>query len=252
MPNDRNIMEASNHPPELRIENLSVNYGRFQALRNIQLTVHPGAFIALIGPNGGGKTTLFKAILGQVQPVAGNIYLDNRLMQGPTDSIGYVPQHRDFDQKFPITVREVVRMGRLKRTRLLRRYNRTDNEATERALSRVGLLELKDRSIGALSGGQLQRVLIARALATGASILLLDEATTHLDPESAHGLYTLLRKLNRSTSIVMSSHDINAMHHYADSIACINRGLHIHRSDEVSLEHLHASITGSGQMTGAA
>jgi len=150
--------------------------------------------------------------------------------------MGYVPQYTVFDREFPINVRDVVLMGRLSKASLLRRYSALDKQIAERMLERVGMQSFSHRQIGRLSGGQLQRVLIARALASQPKILLLDEPTSSIDVESETGLYELLKELNQSITIVLVSHDIGAISRHVNSIACLNRKLYHHGSKELTPE----------------
>lgn len=212
-------------------------------LKELTLSVHKGDFLAVLGPNGGGKTTLLKVMLGLIKPTSGTV----RVFGGPpgatTGRIGYVPQSLQFDRAFPISVREVVLMGRLSKSRLFRRYGREDHAKAAKALEVTGLTALADRRIGSLSGGELQRALIARALAGEPELLLLDEPTASVDPEMKTTIYDLLDKLKRNHTIVLVTHDTGTIAHHVSRIACLNCTLDMHEEGSTlgrtSLEHLY-------------
>jgi len=198
-------------------------------------------FMGIIGPNGGGKTTLLKVILGLVKTSQGKVTV---LGGGPEENrkfIGYVPQYSQFDRDFPISVQEVVLMGRTGQVGLMKRFSREDKMLALRALETVDVLDFKDRQIGKLSGGQQQRVFIARALVAEPKILLLDEPTAGIDMPMQTEFYELLARLKQRMAIVLVSHDISAVSIYVDSIACLNRQLYYHGSKEVGTEILEAT-----------
>ncbi|MDZ4245541.1 MAG: ABC transporter ATP-binding protein, partial [Dehalococcoidia bacterium] len=165
----------------IRLEDVWVRIDGATILEGINLTVEDGDFLGVIGPNGAGKTSLLKAILGIIEPDNGRVTVMGKSPRESRKYIGYVPQHNAFDREFPISVGEVVLMGRNIHTGLFRRYSREDRKMAEAALSKVGMLEHKDRQLGKLSGGEQQRVFIARALVTEPKLLLLDEPTANLD-----------------------------------------------------------------------
>lgn len=188
--------------PILKVNHLQVNYGQTVALADVNLEVEACDFIGIIGPNGGGKTSLIKAILGIIKPVRGTIELD------PGETLGYVPQLTTFDRKFPITVLEVILLGHLpKRITLGHRFTRHEKEHAAFVMERLGIEDLKKRQIGELSGGQMQRVLVARALMTHPTILVLDEPTAGVDEASKKEIYQLLTELNKNMTILMITHD---------------------------------------------
>lgn len=188
--------------PILKVNHLQVNYGQTVALADVNLEVEACDFIGIIGPNGGGKTSLIKAILGIIKPVRGTIELD------PGETLGYVPQLTTFDRKFPITVLEVILLGHLpKRITLGHRFTRHEKEHAAFVMERLGIENLKKRQIGELSGGQMQRVLVARALMTHPTILVLDEPTAGVDEASKKEIYQLLTELNKNMTILMITHD---------------------------------------------
>jgi zinc transport system ATP-binding protein len=219
----------------IEIENLNVHYDNLCALSNINLKVKDKEFLAIMGPNGGGKSTLLKSLLGLKTPSYGDIKI---LGQKPNESsgyIGYVPQFSKFDKNFPIDVMDVILSGRLaKRKGFLHKYNREDKELALSIMKDLKIEHLKDRQISQLSGGQLQRVLIARALAVEPKILLLDEPTASLDGKSKTQIYSILKKLNKRISVIIVTHDIEAICSYVNSIACINKKLYYHGKSELN------------------
>ncbi|AFZ42757.1 ABC transporter related protein [Halothece sp. PCC 7418] len=222
----------------IRIENLWVHYDQESVLEGINLFVKEGDYIGIIGPNGGGKTTLFKVILGLIPHQKGEIKILGEPVKKGRQYIGYVPQIMQFDAAFPITVADVVRMGRLGKRRLLQHYRKRDEVIVDRVLEQVGLLKWRDRALSELSGGQKQRVYIARALATEPKILLLDEPTANLDQNVSTTLYELLRQLNEFVTILMISHDISAVSAYVKTIGCLNRTFHYHGGNQLTSELL--------------
>jgi zinc transport system ATP-binding protein len=194
----------------------------------------------LIGPNGAGKTVLLKVVLGLLRPDRGEVRVLGETPQKVRGSVAYVPQYPKFDASFPIRVRDVVLMGRLGRSRLFRRLSTTDRERAMHALELVDLVDLAERQIGKLSGGQLQRVLIARALAVDTRLLLLDEPTASLDARIAGELYGLLSRLSKTMTVVLVSHDVGVMYRHVSSIACLNRRLYFHPSRELTEEMLES------------
>jgi zinc transport system ATP-binding protein len=222
----------------IEIKDLWVRYEQELVLQNINLSVYQGDYIGIIGPNGGGKTTLFKVILGLISPQQGEIKILGKPVTKGRRYIGYVPQIMQFDSAFPITVADVVRMGRLGKQKLLRPYGKRDEEVVQRVLEQVGLGNWRDRALSELSGGQRQRVYIARALATEPEILLLDEPTANLDENVSATLYELLHQLNEFVTILIISHDISAISSYVKTVGCLNRKLHYHSSNQVTSEML--------------
>jgi zinc transport system ATP-binding protein len=224
--------------PVIEVRNLWAGYEHEAVLEDVNLTVHAGDFIGLIGPNGGGKTTLVRVLLGLLPPTRGTVRVMGLPVEKGRRQIGYVPQLVEFDRDFPISVLEVARMGRLSKRRLFRRYTARDAEVVERALRQVDLWALRDRPLGELSGGQRQRVYIARALAAEPEILLLDEPTSSVDPQVSTSIYELLRTLNEHVTILMISHDMGAVSSYVKSVGCLNRHLFYHDEKELTSEML--------------
>jgi zinc transport system ATP-binding protein len=206
----------------IKIKNITVRYGPNEALSDVSLTVNKGDYLAIIGPNGGGKSTLLKAILRLVAPQSGTIDVNS-------SNIGYVPQLSNADRSFPISVLEVVLTGyETGRTKLFRRYTDEQKAAAYEALKSVGLEKLSNRQVGALSGGEFQKMMLCRALISEPDILLLDEPTANIDPSSAKHIYTLLKELNQSKTIVMVTHDLFTVSRGITSLACLNKTLVYH------------------------
>ena len=234
------MIEAATPPREdaefvMRARGLGFRYGRERILVDVDLDILPNDFLALIGPNGGGKTTLVKLLLGLLRPDTGRI--ESRL-GARRGGLGYVPQFATFDRSFPLRVDEVVRMGTLGRRGPLRPYAARDRRDAERALARLGLGDLARLPIAELSGGQVQRVLIARALASDPEILFLDEPTASIDPESQEGLREILLELNQRIPIVIVTHDLGSLPRTVKNVACLNRSLFYHAGGEISEETL--------------
>ena len=223
---------------------MSFRYQEDTVLENVTLHIEEGEFLALIGPNGAGKTTLVKLILGLLPLQRGEILIFGKSLAelGPSrHQIGYVPQGSTIDRRFPITVEEFALTGRYGLIGIGRRPKRADYEKTDEVLRMVHLTSLRHRPIRALSGGQWQRLLLARALSCEPRILLLDEPTTAIDPQGSESLYELLLALReRGTTIITVSHDVGVIAQYVDRIACLNRTIICHdRPEEViSAENL--------------
>lgn len=215
--------------PALEIKNLSVYYGQTPALNNINLEVKDCEYLGIIGPNGSGKSTLLKAMLGLIQPATGSVRIYGK-PPGHTDvKIGYVPQFASMDKRFPITAFEAVLTGRLGRGLVpFHRYSKADRIAAADALERVGISELAGRRLSELSGGEFQRLLIARALAVGPKLLLLDEPTANVDAGSRENIYALLGSLSKSMTIILVTHDLFAVSSQVHSLACLSGRLVYH------------------------
>jgi zinc transport system ATP-binding protein len=214
-------------------------YEREPVLEDVNLSVYEGDFVGLIGPNGGGKTTLLRVLLGLLPPTRGKVRVLGLPVQEGRRMIGYVPQVVEFDHEFPINVWDVARMGRLGQRRPLQRYTAEDDAVVAEALRRVDLYDLRRRPIGELSGGQRQRAYIARALATQPEILLLDEPTSSVDPQVSTGIYELLRQLNdQGATILLVSHDMGVISSYVKTVGCLNRRLFYHGKQEITVDML--------------
>ncbi len=210
-------------------------------LHNINLELRHGDFVSIIGPNGGGKTTLLKLILGLLKPTRGRIEIKGLPPHANNMSIGYVPQQVNHNLRFPATVLDVVLMGLCQPSRrgLWGRSTADEDRAVD-ALTKLGMQSYADRKIKKLSGGQRQRVLIARALVSQPELLVLDEPTASIDTKGQTELYELLSELNRELTILMVSHDLLVISNYAKSFVCLNRGMHYHPSIDSSGDLLEA------------
>ncbi|MBC8182284.1 metal ABC transporter ATP-binding protein [candidate division KSB1 bacterium] len=215
-------------PPIIQIKNVTFSYNTIPVLENVNLEIFERDFLGLIGPNGGGKTTLLKLILGLIQPDKGTIKVFDRSPKEGRQFIGYVPQLITFDFDFPISVLEVVLMGKLRKRGIGKRFHKEDVQLAIEALKKVGMDEYKETEIGNLSGGQQQRVFIARALSTDPKLLLLDEPVASIDPIWQQEFYNLLNELNKNLAIVLVTHDISVISTHIDKIACVNRKIHYH------------------------
>ncbi|MDK2893058.1 metal ABC transporter ATP-binding protein [Methanohalophilus sp.] len=217
------------------IRNVSVYYGSdsIPALKEVNLKVFRGDFLGIIGPNGGGKSTLLKVLLGLIKPDSGDVRVFGEEPAKARKYIGYVPQKSAYQPDFPVSVREVVLMGRLGKHMLLKNYSQKDLEAVDNALQKVKMLDFKNRQISELSGGQQQRVFIARALVREPEILLLDEPVSGIDEMMQKEFYEILTDLKSKVTIIMVSHDLTAISNYVDKIACLNQTLFFHGSKEI-------------------
>jgi len=242
--------------PVVELEGVSYSYGRQRVLDRVNLSVERGDFVGVIGPNGSGKTTIAKLILGLLKPDSGTVRLFGEDISRFRDAkrIGYVPQKATgFDQNFPATVFEVASMGRIPRAGMLKQLSAGDNAAVERALSLTGMLPLRDRRIGELSGGQQQRVFIARALAAEPDLLILDEPTVGVDAEAQHSFYSLLKQLNKDLgmTLILISHDVGMVSENVNKLACVNIRVTVHDvSKGVKEADLHCAYPAGLEMVG--
>ncbi|MDZ8117868.1 metal ABC transporter ATP-binding protein [Pontiella agarivorans] len=223
----------------IHIENLNFSYGPVAVLENANVSIGEREFISVVGPNGGGKTTLLKIMLGLLEPQSGSVSIFGKTPDLGRKWIGYLPQYANLDAKFPVTALDVVLMGRLGKTRSFGFYSKTDREAARAMLARVGLNKQENRPLSALSGGQQQRVLIARALVSEPKLLLLDEPTSSLDDYVEQELYDLLQELNKELTIIVVSHDVAYVSRYVEKVVCVNREVHIHPVSEVDENIIH-------------
>lgn len=222
--------------PLIEIKNLSAGYDGRTVLHDINLNVYERDFLGIIGPNGGGKTTLIKCILGLLKPTGGEIILHCR----PT--LGYLPQYSSIDRKFPISVEEVILSGLSIHKSLTSRFTAGQKEKGKEIISRMGLEGLERRAIGQLSGGQLQRALLGRAIISDPSVLILDEPSTYIDKRFEARLYELLAEINKECAIILVSHDIGTVLQQVKSIACVNETLDYHPDTGVTTEWLEKNF----------
>lgn len=221
----------------LELHNVSVSYEGCEALHDVNLTIDSADFLGVIGPNGGGKTTLVKAILGAV-PYTGKIDYAPELFDGRERLIGYMPQITEFDRAFPISVEEVVLSGLQGRRGFRHRYTKEDRAKARKLLHDTGLEALADRPIGEISGGQMQRALLCRAIISDPRLLILDEPTNFVDNRFESELYHTLRTLNERMAILMISHDVGTITSVVKEIVCVNRHVHRHHSNVITAEQL--------------
>ncbi len=241
--------------PIIKIEHLSAGYDEKQVLNDINLTVYQDDYLGIIGPNGGGKTTLMRLILGLKKPTEGKIRFfkavkdekgetckdekgEPTVQEVKEITMGYLPQYNDLDKQFPISVYEVVLSGLSKSKGLFSRYSKAQHQQVLDTLERMQLADLKDRHIGALSGGQLQRVLLARAIVAKPDVLILDEPNTYIDRRFQKQMYEMLEQINKDCAIIIVSHDIAEVLNNVKHIACVNHHLHYHDTADMPREKL--------------
>jgi len=218
----------------IAVEDLSFSYEGPPVLEHVTLDVERGEMLGIVGPNGGGKSTLLKIVLGLLKPGGGKVKVLGRPPAEGRREVGYVPQTIRFPKDFPICVEEAVLMGRLGRTRFFGGYSRHDRRVAGEVMEKTDVGGLGRRRLGDLSGGQLQRVFIARALASRPQILILDEPTAHMDLRVEEDIFDLLKQLNAHMTIVVVSHDVGFISHYVTRAACLNRSLLCHQAVEIS------------------
>lgn len=218
----------------VKIKNLDFAYTGESVLESINLNVNDQDFLAITGPNGGGKTTLLKLILGLLAPCKGTIMINGKPPEKASSCIGYVPQNVHMNQSFPISALDLVLMGMLDPGRRFRRKQTRQKKAALEALSRLEIDNFANKKIGTLSGGQRQRVLIARALVSQPKLLLLDEPTASIDTKGQAEFYQLLAKLNKKITILVVSHDLLVISRYVNAVACVNKRLHYHGQAEIT------------------
>lgn len=225
----------------LSLHGVSVNYGDFTALRNVNLDVCGDDFLGVIGPNGGGKTTLVKAILGMVAytgEIAYHSPLSAPRMGRAAHGIGYLPQQNVFDRSFPISVGEVVLSGLQALKGVAGRYTRSDKRLAAELMEMVGIADIARKPVGEISGGQMQRAFLCRALISEPRLLILDEPATYVDNKFEKELYDILRSMNERMAVIMVSHDLGIITSVVKNIVCVNREVHRHNSNEITAEQL--------------
>ena len=231
----------------ISIKDVSFSYSGPVVLEGINLEVEEGEFLGVVGPNAGGKSTLLKLILGLLEPVSGTIDVLGCEPQSASRKIGYVPQYPAFGRDFPITVEQVVLMGCLGNSSFFGGNSRQDRWIAHRAMVETEVEGLAKRQISTLSGGQLQRVLVARALACEPRILILDEPTANIDMRVESDIFDLLKHINQRMTIILVSHDIGFISQYVNRVACLNQTLVCHETscingqviDELYGTHVH-------------
>jgi zinc transport system ATP-binding protein len=232
---------ANDRQEIIRIRDLSFSYDARPFLESIHLTIYADDFLGIIGPNGGGKTTLLKLILGILRPDSGTIEVFGGTPREERKGIGYLSQFVDIDFDFPITAREVVLLSRLA-GRLVGRYSQEDKQAAEDALRQMQIWDLRNRKLNELSGGEKQRVFVARALANRPRLLLLDEPMSNIDIHVQEAFYEILKELHRDIAIVVVDHNLDMLSRFVREVACINKcdshGLRYHGIDSLEMKRI--------------
>lgn len=221
----------------LELIQVDAGYNGVRVLKNINLEIQANDFIGVIGPNGGGKTTLVKILLGLLQPMRGKV-INHMQSKGSYLPIGYLPQISRIDTKFPIRVLDVVLSGFMDRNRMRKRFSSLEKQQATLIMQEMGIETIAKRPIGELSGGQMQRAFLARAIVSSPLLLILDEPNTFVDNTFESELYERLVKLNDTMAIMVVSHDVGMISSNVKTIACVNRELHYHRSNRISEEQL--------------
>jgi zinc transport system ATP-binding protein len=220
------------------MKSLSASYGNHIVLQDIDFKVSENDFIGVIGPNGGGKTTLLKIILGLISPVKGKLLFNHELLNGK--SIGYLPQMSTGDINYPVTVTDIILSGLMIRKGVISRMSSSDKKKAEQVIIELGLVGMAKSTLNELSGGQMQRVFLGRAIIGDPKLLLLDEPANFVDTTFENDFYEKLRVLNTRMAILMVSHDVGTISSHIKSFACVNRFLHYHPSHEITNEDLLA------------
>ncbi len=219
---------------EIILDNISFAYKQRNILENVNLEIQKGEFASIVGPNGGGKTTLLKLILGLIKPDRGKIRIFNKSPDKVRNKIGYMPQYAHLDMNFPASVMDVVLMGRLNKKNLW--FSRKDRVKAMESIEQIGMTSFTTTGFNELSGGQKQRILIARALCSSPDILLLDEPTANVDSKTEENLLSILKKLNKKITILLVSHDLGFVSKYVKSVICVNLNVVIHPTTLVNGE----------------
>lgn len=222
----------------INIDNIVAGYDNKIVLHDVSLDIWENDFLGIIGPNGGGKTTLLKIILGLLKPKSGSVRYFNGEKEVSSLKIGYLPQMNKIDKKFPISVREVVLSGLMAEKPRFRDFTAEQKQRAEEVIAQMGLQELAKRAIGDLSGGQLQRVLLGRSMVSRPKVLILDEPNSYVDKRFESHFYNLLEEISKESSIILVSHDIGTVLSMVKNIACVNETLHYHSGADISAEWL--------------
>lgn len=219
--------------PIIQLEHVHFAYAETPILSNVNLIINPGEYIGIIGPNGGGKTTLLKILMGFLKPTSGQIKILGTSPQGARSQIAYVPQIQRFDREFPISVLEVVLSGCLSKLPWYGKFSSEDKEAAKQALKQVRLSPFQNRPFGTLSGGQAQRALIARALVSKPKLLLLDEPTANVDSQAEADIYDILRGLRGSMTVLMVTHNLTAVIEQVERVILVQNKVILLKPEEV-------------------
>jgi zinc transport system ATP-binding protein len=221
----------------IRFEQVDFSYNGEPILLDVNLQIHNREMIGVVGPNGGGKTTLLRLMLGLLKPDRGKILVFGDSPARSSHRLGYVPQHMQFDNRFPVSVLDVVLMGLVAKTDF-GPFSKKRIQAAEETLETVNLLRYRKKPFAELSGGQRQRVLIARALATSPDMLLFDEPTANVDTSAGEQLYEILDRLNQTMTILVVSHDIGFVNHHISSVVCVNHRVQVHPTSELAGQNI--------------
>lgn len=225
----------------IEIRNLCVGYdNKPEVLKNISLDVYSDDFLGIIGQNGGGKTTLLRSILGLIPISSGSITFFDKGRKVDSLNIGYLPQINQIDKKFPISVQDVILLG-VTPHGVFKRYSKEDFTKLHKVVKQMGVEDLLQRSIGELSGGQLQRVLLGRAIVDNPKLLVLDEPDSYVDKMFESNIYKLLDEINKERAIILVSHDIGTIISNVKNIACVNQSIHYHSGTNISTQWLQQS-----------
>jgi zinc transport system ATP-binding protein len=206
----------------IKLENVSFSYTNKEFLKDINLSIYEDDFLGIIGPNGGGKTTLLKLILGLLQPKEGNVKILGKSAKETRSQIGYLSQFKNIDFDFPITAYEIVLISRLG-NKIIKKYSIEDREIVKKIMKELGIWKLKDKKLNEISGGEKQRIFVARALANEPKILILDEPMSNLDISIQEDFYKTLKELNKGIAIVIVDHDLEMMSKYVKEVVCVNK-----------------------------
>jgi zinc transport system ATP-binding protein len=225
----------------INLEKVTFSYGKEEFLKDITLPIYEDDFLGIIGPNGGGKTTVLKLILGLLEPKKGKISVFGNLPKKARKEIGYLSQFKDIDFDFPVTAHEIVLLSRVG-DRLIKKYSTEDKEAVKKSMKELGIWNLRDKKLNELSGGEKQRVFVARALANEPKILLLDEPMSNLDIHIQEEFYKILKELNKKIAIVIVDHDLEMVSKYAKEVVCVNKcnthALRYHDKDSLKMKEM--------------
>ncbi len=226
--------------PIIELKDIAAAYDHKTVLQHVNLNIFDYDFLGVIGPNGGGKTTLIKVILGLKKPTEGTIHYYKEGKRVSKLNIGYLPQYNEIDHDFPISVEDVVLSGLSSQKKLFCRFSAIHHQMVNETLQHMQLVDMRKRAIGSLSGGQLQRVLLARAVVSRPEVLVLDEPNTYVDRKFQAQMYQMLNDINRDCAIIIVSHDVGTILQNVKNIACVNGHLHYHSGTELPMEELES------------
>jgi zinc transport system ATP-binding protein len=236
-------MSSVKNQPAVAVENLSYSYDGLPAVDRVTFSIDQGEFLGVIGPNGGGKTTLLRLLLGLLRPDSGRVRIDGSPPEKKRYCMGYIPQETGHNKMFPVSVRDVVLMGLAGRRGFGRGFTQEDYRKADLQIEQLGLLPLANRPIGRLSGGQRQKVLLARALVGEPAMLFLDEPTASIDTTGEDEIYNYLSRLNEGgVTIVLVTHNVGVLSRYVKSVACINRELYFHPDGHIDQETVNKTF----------